>query len=518
MDASGGSENKSLLIIKSQAQGLTGVENFLKNREWKLFSTIALKDALAYMVQNQPAFVMISVDHPNKRVRKLAKVLPQAFPCCVIMFAEQAIPSSLKALSDTHAEYILNPPATGPAVERTVNKFYKDQARKQAAGQSIDRVKLGDGEDKVISIKGENVSAQSLLAQLMNEDGNNSSHGNAIIMGDETDNGASYYDPSHVGHYNPQAGGSQPQGPLHHNSQDPHSDPKKPAGYRPPTEGLEDVEAPYREGQKPKTGGGWTAQNKAAKGNGYIPSDDELSPDTKNQRDSIILKGTKEALDKSVVRSATTADEVQYIDQSSNVACIVIESTRFSGYLVAAMGKNSKIDEKFIDRIREKLFKFLSDNGEKVENGEDAMQIKIKQVPFEDWAMECAEFLRKSVHQGEEVAMAFFPHSNVRAHFEESASEQMLALSLTDIKPDESVQFNLYVYLERNQKYVLYTPRGGKIYQNQIEKLQGQGVSHVHMLKSDVQDFNKYRAQNYLNGKIEEYEALARVAALNEAG
>ncbi|KYG65572.1 hypothetical protein AZI86_00380 [Bdellovibrio bacteriovorus] len=476
MDSSGGSENKSLLIIKSQAQGLTGVENFLKNREWKLFSTIALKDALAYMVQNQPAFVMISVDHPNKKVRKLAKVLPQAFPCCVIMFAEQTIPASIKALAETRAEYMLNPPATGPAVERTVNKFYKDQSRKLAAGQNLERGKFGESEEKVISIKGENVSAQSLLAQL---------------MGDDVDNGGSYYDPSHVGHYNPQAGGRQTQGPLHHNSQDPNAGKNKPPGYRPPHEGL--------------------------KQGGYLPSDDELSPTTKNQRDSIILKGTKEALEKSVVRGAKTTEEVQFIEQASNVACIVIESTRFSGYLVAAMAQDRKMDEKFIDRVREKLFKFLSDNGEQVDNGKDTMQIKIKQVPFEDWAVECAEFLRKSVHNGEEVAMAFFPHADIKAHFQESASEMMLAISLGDIKADESVEFNLYVYLERNQKYVLYTPRGGKIYQKQIDKLADQGVRHVHMFKSDVQDFNKYRAQNYLNGKIEEYQAAAEGLAVKEA-
>lgn len=207
-------------------------------------------------------------------------------------------------------------------------------------------------------------------------------------------------------------------------------------------------------------------------------------------------------------------DEVKFIEQSSNVACIVIESTRFSGYLVAAMGKNRKIDEAFIQGIREKLFKFLSDNGEKVASNEETMNIKIKEVPFEDWAIEYAEFLRKSVHKGDEVAMAFFPHADVQARFAESADEQMLAVSLDDLRADAAIEFNLYVYLPTNNKYVLYTPRGGKIYQKQIMKLQQQGISHVHMFKNDVQDFNKYRAQNYLNSKIEEYETQRRIENL----
>jgi hypothetical protein len=146
-----------------------------------------------------------------------------------------------------------------------------------------------------------------------------------------------------------------------------------------------------------------------------------------------------------------------------------------------------------------------------VKNEEENMNLKIKQVPFEDWAIEYAEFLRKSVHKGDEVAMAFFPHANVKANFSDSASDDMLAVSLEDLKEDTPVEFNLYVYLPANQKYILYTPRGGKLYGKQKEKLAQQGVSHMHMMKNDVQDFNKYRAQNYLNGKIEEFEVKQKI-------
>jgi len=33
----------------------------------------------------------------------------------------------------------------------------------------------------------------------------------------------------------------------------------------------------------------------------------------------------------------------------------------------------------------------------------------------------------------------------------------------------------------------------------------------MHMLKHDLQDFNKYRAQNYLNSKVEEYETRQKI-------
>lgn len=91
---------KNLLIIKSHAQSLGPAESFLLNRDWNIKSTSDLKEALAYLVQNQPEFVMISIDHPNKKVRNLPKVLSQALPICVIAFAESSTSASIKKLSE----------------------------------------------------------------------------------------------------------------------------------------------------------------------------------------------------------------------------------------------------------------------------------------------------------------------------------------------------------------------------------------------------------------------------------
>lgn len=200
---------------------------------------------------------------------------------------------------------------------------------------------------------------------------------------------------------------------------------------------------------------------------------DDRDVRTRNHRDSIVPGAPCRPWS---FGAKTDADhETEKLNGSSQVACIVIESSRFSGYLVAAMGNNRKIDDAFIRRVRDRLFSFLTANGEVVSE-EDSMNIEIKQVPFEDWAIECAEFLRKSVHQGNEVAMAFFPRTQVKAKLEASHSDEMVAISLDEISVEVPIDFNLYVYLPMNNKYVLYTPRGGKMYENQKAKLAKQGI------------------------------------------
>jgi hypothetical protein len=134
------------------------------------------------------------------------------------------------------------------------------------------------------------------------------------------------------------------------------------------------------------------------------------------------------------------------------------------------------------------------------------MNLKIKKVEFEDWAVEYADFLKKSVHNGEEIAMAFFPVTNVRAEVGESAAATMASVKLTELEGDKTVEFNMYVYLPSNKKYILYTPKGGKFYGNQKDRLVEKGVQEVHMLKSEVNDLSKYKAQNYLNNLIDGYK------------
>ena len=132
--------------------------------------------------------------------------------------------------------------------------------------------------------------------------------------------------------------------------------------------------------------------------------------------------------------------------------------------------------------------------------------MQIKEVEFEGWALTQADFLRKSVHDGNEIAMAFFPHKDVSKTLDESASEKMLKMSLDELKEDVALEFDLYIYMPENNKYLLYTPQGKPIQGKQKDRLIEKGVTHMHLRKESVQDVKKYRAQNYLNDKIEAYK------------
>lgn len=741
---------KSILIVKSQQKGLTAVETFLKNRDWHIYTTAEIKDALTFIIKHKPSFVMISMDHPNKKVRQMPKLLASAFPVHVIAFSESNTTQAYKNLLDSGCNYRINPPVTGPAVERTINKIIRDQqqaeeeARRAAAAgshshgssaeggnivlkgergesdQASGPVNLsgGDEQERVTGVVGGDSnqhspaympsqkiqSANSILKHLNDGDaqGENLSEADVLsVVGDGSDLPG---DAAPVGRApgllraedltqgeadgevsgempSDQAGALVSQGTKKKSSKKksrkgepetlstgsesrPEGEPaafvggEVPSGSPETLDGGSPVESgggepaalmsvgqsasvgdgpliaeggqsapsempgvyiakgeraqmhsavadgagagelmqatqeemkdraagphflgsdmigqahehPGGDKQKnPETighaGGGdapampgtLKAKNtarpeaqyaeedildtKAAPGPAPIVDPSRVKPKAEpaaierdraskapetqthaslnsevhkvtskvsgwQKQDNIVVRGAHQAMEESVTLKEGGKVE-QKLEQSSNVACIVVESARFSGYLVAAMGKNHKIDAKFMKVIKDRLYKFLSDNGEKV-NEEEQMGIKIKQVDFEDWAVEYADFLRKSVHEGQEIAMAFFPFTDAKTQIAESAAADMGAVKIDDLKGDLAVDFNVYVYLPANKKYVLYTPRGSKFYGNQKDRLSTMGVTHLHVKRTELMDVSKYRAQNYLNSKIAEYEA-----------
>lgn len=565
--------SKTLLILKSTTNSTGSAEQFLRNREWIVFSTTNLKDFLTYIIQKKPSFVMITVDHPNKKVLMMPKVLVQSFPVCVFTFAESPSSVSYRRLQDSHCAYKINPPATGPAIERTVNKYLRDQDKKirdqnekpavDANGKPFETVdpnakptmiQTGGGPNtgnEIIDGGGWNQAA-SIFSQLLESDeaakldkdlsegatqisGNVTSRGPAYSGGDAVagENGAAWgpldgldengktVDQGGDGSVAGKLGGrgkgnEQPTGEKNKNGGQSGSISYSESDFESdePARALEktpnSVSIGKNKNDKKETATAGEIED--AREAGDLKSPKKYEKDGKiitikgrnagNGHESIILKGTKQALDETV--QVNDGQVISDVSDSSQVACIVVESEKFNGYLIAALGKNRKMDGKFIKSIQEKLFKFLKDNGETVTEKEN-LNLKIKKIEFEDWAIEYAEFLKKSVHNGDEIAMAFFPVANVRTEVGESASTTMASVKLAELEGDKNVEFNMYLYLPSNKKYILYTPKGGKFYANQKGRLEEKGIKEVHMLKSEVNDLSKYKAQNYLNNLIDNY-------------
>lgn len=480
---------KSIIIIKSGPRSMKGVESFLRNREWAVFSTADIKETISYIVQHRPQFVLIAVDHPVKKLRTLPKILKQSFPVCVIACIEGSTATSYNFLTSSEADYQINPPTTGPAVERVVQKFIRDQQEKVLPSYTGRHPEGGGKIDPgVIVMKGSAsqgssgmmtsssgtpskvVNEEALLAAL-EQDGPDSDSATPKTAG-ILQNGS-----GHSSHSVAQAGGSNPTGNLVPPSPGSRNDPSVDgpgsgpsaagsSGTFSPSKTLESMILPMAAPPPPK-----------------LVGLEDFLPKPSNPKRPLV----------------------------SRVACVVVESPKFTGYVVAAMGTQRTFDENLVTEIRARVFRYLDISAS--HQADVHSEVNIKQVDFQEWAMETAEFLRQSVHGTEELAVAFFPFKDGFKALGTSAAIDMGSVQIGDLHGDVAVEFNLYIYLAANRRYVLYTPKLSFFYTNQKDRLQKMGVTHLHIRRNEAQDLSKYRAQNYLNGKIVEYERKKSSAA-----
>jgi hypothetical protein len=504
---------RSIVILKSTALGMKNAENFLTNRNWLVFSSHKIQEAVAQVMQKNPKYVLIAADHPNKKVQKLPIFLKQTLDVSIISFTESTKKDIIAAMQEI-SDHNIHPPVSGPSIERMLLKIKKD----------------GDHKDDVAK-----ESASKLRAQAFDEKNPVSL---TDFLSDEPDDthvaGADgstksdlHIQKGHLGekiNYNPQnKGAGTSEGAIQART------PESPELSG--TSGVAKVRPnPASQIQKGQTGnfGNYVPKEsekkedalqiqKGVAGEMHSTAPPEAQEDQnarrlvfKGDENSIFVQGVQSALDNTsrVLNTPGSIDmtRVKMIEHTSHISCITIKSQRFSGYLVTAMGKNRKMDDAFLEMIRERLFQFLKNRGEQVDDKDSfLMNLKIQPVDFDSWTMKQAEFLRKSIHNDEEVAMAFFPSAQARVELLDSEAENMCQINVDHIHENSKLDFDIYLYMPTNKKYVLYTQKDSVLGSAQKLRLKEKGMTHFHLKKEHSDEAKKYVAKAFLNKQIEDF-------------
>jgi hypothetical protein len=127
MDQLGTELPKTMLILKANPASLATSEMFLRNRGWAVYSTCDVKEALLLLVDKKYSYIMISVDHANKKTHMLPTLISHKFKIGVMTFAETQSANSYNLLTASSCEYKIYAPVTGPAIERCLLKYTRDQ-------------------------------------------------------------------------------------------------------------------------------------------------------------------------------------------------------------------------------------------------------------------------------------------------------------------------------------------------------------------------------------------------------
>ncbi len=514
-----------VFVLKAKPNGLKSAENFLKNRTWDLVSSTDMKTALATLFRQSIDYAMIGVDHPHPHVLKLPEIIAQTIKIPVILFAENLSPQASQMLRAAKHPYVLFPPVSGPAIERMLLRIEKDKQSQalaktneeknaeanQAESQTSFRVSEGQrtsSENSQINGKFSMEEIAKLfegdaLSPVMSATQAGAGMGTAMSQMQSGFGTGKLKSQMEAGNMAGQSMSSMQAGNMagQSTSSTELSNNGLPASARHASSIDLSLwpEGPSR--KKNEQTGDPSIATELMDNGGY---------NRQIAHQSILLDGTEHALSKSVLPSPGASKPVP-LSKNSNVGCFSIESAGVAGVIVVAFGDDLVIDEKFSDDLRNHLVSFMQENGIGF-SIDDMMKLKIQQVEFEQWSEKEALFLRKSIHAGSELAIAFFINEEAQGPLEVSVHTHMLKVNIDEIRTDNSLDFDVYLYFPENQKYIRYVGKDGNLSGPQWDRLTARGVTEVHVKKEAAGEYSRYRMKNFLNDKITTYQTRKKPA------
>jgi hypothetical protein len=445
-----------VFFIIYYADQFAAADLFLSERGWTIQSGRTIKDCITAIASDPPDFVFVSADHPQVVSTNVPKLIREALGIPVIGFSEVGTPESFTVLDGMAVEYKMNQKPSGMAFERMIlNVRHLVQLRKSRIDAEFTKYDENGGPDFQI-IKG----LKREKDQVMKFDGiKPSKEFNIVQKGPQADR------------------------------------------FKIVQEGPKSKEFEFkREG--PPTAPEFevhTGTNEAPVGK-------------KPKKTSVLSEAVSETFKLIIAHEDLESPETIAI--SSTLFALTIQTENFNGVLLLAMGKDLEPEAKFLTSFSQFLNENLLKRGETLKSSQ-MNAVNVNPVAFLDWTDSHAEFVELTTHLSYEVAVAFFPVARERdiTPYEVVDQKDKIRININDLKLGVPVDFDLYIYLSSNDKFLLYTAKNYMLYENQIQRLKEKGVHYLFIDRKNEALLKRYLLQNHVNDLIADFNSGKKSAA-----
>ncbi len=138
-----------------------------------------------------------------------------------------------------------------------------------------------------------------------------------------------------------------------------------------------------------------------------------------------------------------------------------------------------------MDTFKNSLQETLAEQGMVVVG--ESYNIETEEVEILNWVLEKSQFhyMFEDAKSQKQIMICFLPKENIYPDTNKSTELNMLKVELDVIPPATPLNFNVFIYLARNNRVVPYIRRGGKFTDEQMARLGDHGVDSVYINEED---------------------------------
>lgn len=206
---------------------------------------------------------------------------------------------------------------------------------------------------------------------------------------------------------------------------------------------------------------------------------------------------------KAICTPASMGASVERVQRATRVTCLRLRTNKLSGFLVLAYGKNRQLESDWLHQLQSVLKKRMEIFDDQVLMS-TANEIQIEEVKFKEWSKEQSEFILQAIHQDAEVVLAFFKDSE-QIEAKPSARKGYVELGTHHLPENGVIDFDVYIYLPQNARFVLHTPRGGTLHSSKKQKLISEGIHSVHIPKRSLDQVHQHHIRKFVEESSQDF-------------
>lgn len=204
------------------------------------------------------------------------------------------------------------------------------------------------------------------------------------------------------------------------------------------------------------------------------------------------------------------ATELKF-NEVSVVAVIPVNDEKLKGFVILAINSNERFDPDHLMEFRSKISNMAGTYG--IKNVEECYSFNIPPTKILDWSEEHAEFsIIKENSESLEIVVSFIMREKVSPTLKPYIDHEMYLIDIQHLPPDTDVDFDAYIHLPKNEKYVHYIKKGKSISLDQVKNLMKNNVQGLCLPADEKNNFKKFFVRKTIEWEFLSYQKTKSVA------
>ncbi len=459
----------TLFFIKSPTHNISAVEAYLKKRNYKVVVESNLRDGLQKIITESPSYIFLAWDHPTDQIRTIHKLIYQTSVAPIIPYIMTTQRDQIIQLEASGFEHKLYPPLSGPAIQRILAKNEKKNSEiEQAFNQSKAEFKMAkDRESQMIHVKS--------------------------FLKDDSKSDLSDFRPT-----------QRPKETIEQQIEQSVELAKKAREklkrfiQHKPSESVTNTDVPIITGL--------TDDN-----SGFPEITDvetNLNENQKNSLDTIFEHTIKpDFID---VLDTYSIDSVSFqpVQKTKKLHVLIVDEKKWTGYLIVS--SEGHLEKTAAEAILSNWVSRMIDQDEEKEMPEIetyeksteylCFEMETPEFDFTKFSEIKSDYSKEIDHEGKKTSISFFAYSPFHVVGTLHEKFDYIKVPTESLFKQTELNFNVYIYLPENKKFVLYYKANTELDTEKIERLKAKKMNIVFSSVEFEKELSIYRAKyNVLN-------------------